>query len=94
MGLKAKALSGFLWSSAGTLGNGLVSFLVTIILARILTPEDFAIVALLTVFVTVSNVLVDSGFSQAIIRDDNPSSTDLSSVFYFNLCLSLIVSIR
>lgn len=85
MGLKAKALSGFLWSSAGTLGNGLVSFLVTIILARILTPEDFAIVALLTVFVTVSNVLVDSGFSQAIIRDDNPSSTDLSSVFYFKL---------
>lgn len=91
MGLKTKAISGFLWSSAGTLGNGLMSFLVTIILARILSPEDFAIVALLTVFVTVSNVLVDSGFSQAIIRDDNPSSTDLSSVFYFNLGLSLIL---
>lgn len=91
MGLKTKAISGFLWSSAGTIGNGLVSFLVTIILARILTPEDFALVALLTVFVTISNVIVDSGFSQAIIRDDNPSDIDLSSVFYFNLILSVLI---
>lgn len=89
MGLKAKAFTGFLWSSAGTLGNGLVSLLVTTVLARILTPEDFAIVALLTVFVTVSNVLVDSGFSQAIIRDDNLSAQDLSSVFLFNMTLSI-----
>lgn len=91
MGLKEKTFTGFLWSSAGTIGNGLVNLLVTIVLARILTPEDFAIVALLTVFVTVSNVIVDSGFSQAIIRDDNPSDTDLSSVFYFNLFLSVLL---
>ena len=89
MGLKAKAFSGFLWSSAGTLGNGLVNLLVTIVLARMLTPEDFALIALLTVFVTVSNVLVDSGFSQAIIRDDNPSEQDLSSVFMFNMALAI-----
>lgn len=89
MGLKAKAFTGFLWSSAGTLGNGFVNLLVTIVLARILTPEDFAIVALLTVFVTVSNVLVDSGFSQAIIRDDDLCDQDLSSVFLFNMTLSI-----
>lgn len=89
MGLRSEALSGFLWSSAGTLGNGLVSFIVTIILARLLTPADFALVALLNVFIAVSNVLVDSGFSQAIIRDDNPSNKDLTSVFIFNMALSI-----
>lgn len=88
MGLKAKAVSGFFWTSAGTLGNGLVSFLVTIILARILGPRDFALIALLTIFVAVSNVIIDSGFSQAIIRDDNPSQKDLSSVFFFNIIIS------
>lgn len=89
MGLRSKAFSGFLWSSAGTLGNGLLGLLVTVILARLLTPEDFALIALLTVFVAISNVLVDSGFSQAIIRDDNPSEQDLSSVFLFNMTLSV-----
>ncbi len=91
MSLKKTVLNGFIWSSIGTLGNGLVSFLVTIILARILTPSDFALIALLTVFISVSNVIVDSGFSQAIIRDDNPSDVDLSSIFIFNMIISTIL---
>lgn len=88
MGLRDKLLSGFFWTGLGTIGNGLISLLVTVLLARILTPEDFALIALLTIFVSVSNIIVDSGFSQAIIRDDNVSETDLSSVFWFNLVLS------
>jgi len=88
MSLKQKTVSGFLWTSAGMLGNGMVSFLVTMILARILLPYDFALVQLLAVFLAISNVIVDSGFSQAIIRDDNPTDKDLSSVFYFNIVLS------
>ena len=91
MSLRKTVLNGFIWSSIGTLGNGLVSFLVTIILARILTPSDFALIALLTVFISVSNVIVDSGFSQAIIRDDNPSDVDLSSIFIFNMIISTIL---
>lgn len=93
MGLKQNTISGFIWTSAGTIGNGLVSFLVTIILARILLPYDFALIELLVIFVAVSNVIVDSGFSQAIIRDDNPSEEDLSSVFYFNIALSFTLYI-
>jgi O-antigen/teichoic acid export membrane protein len=91
MSLKQKTVSGFIWTAAGMLGNGVVSFLVTMILARILLPYDFALVALLSIFLTISNVIVDSGFSQAIIRDDNPTETDLSSVFYFNIVLSFIL---
>ncbi len=93
MGLKQKTVTGFIWTSAGMLGNGFISFLVTMILARILLPYHFALVALLTIFLAISNVIVDSGFSQAIIRDDNPSEKDLSSVFYFNIALSLIIYI-
>lgn len=93
MGLKQKTISGFIWTGAGMLGNGLVSFLVTMILARILLPYDFALVELLLIFLAISNVIVDSGFSQAIIRDDNPSETDLSSVFYFNIALSFTLYI-
>ena len=75
------------------LGNGFMSFLVTMILARILMPYHFALVELLLIFLAISNVIVDSGFSQAIIRDDNPSEKDLSSVFYFNIVLSFTIYI-
>ncbi len=91
MGLRQKTVSGFIWTSAGALGNGVISFLVTMILARTLLPYDFAIVELLVIFITLSNVVVNSGFSQAIIRDENPSEKDLSSVFYFSLLLSLLI---
>ena len=91
--LKTKTVSGFIWTSAGMLGNGLMSFLVTMILARMLLPYDFAIIQLLAIFLAISNVIVDSGFSQAIIRDDNPSDKDLFSVFYFNIGLSFLIYI-
>lgn len=93
MGLKLKTQTGFIWTSAGTLVNGIISLIVTMILSRILTPFDFALIALLNVFLAVSNVVVESGFSQAIIRDDNPTQKDLSSVFYFNILLSLSIYI-
>lgn len=93
MGLKQKTIFGFVWTSVGTLGNGVISLLVTMILARLLTPYDFAVIELLAIFIAISNVFVDSGFSQAIIRDDNPSEIDLSSVFYFNIVLSSLIYI-
>ena len=82
MGLKQKTVHGFIWTSAGTLGHGIISIVVTMILARTLLPYDFALVELLIIFIALSNVVVDSGFSQAIIRDDNPTDKDLSSVFF------------
>lgn len=91
MGLKQKTVTGFLWSSAGTFGNGVISLIVTMVLARLLLPYHFALIALLTVFLSISNVIVDSGFSQALIRDDNPSQKDLSSVFYFNITISILI---
>lgn len=89
--LKKKILSGLIWTSMGMLGNGVVSLIVTMILARMLLPEHFALIEALMIFLAISNVIVDSGFSQAIIRDDDPSEIELSSVFYFNLVLSSVL---
>jgi len=93
MGLKQKAFAGFIWTSLGVVGNGLTNIIVTMILARLLTPNDFALIELLAIFIAVSNVFIDSGFSQAVIRDDHPTQTDLSSVFYFNFTASVIIYI-
>lgn len=93
MGLRNKAVDGFLWTSVGTIGAGLINFLITIILARILTPSDFGLIELLIVFTTISEVFIDSGFSQAIIRDKNATVEDLSSVFFLNLIIAFFLYI-
>lgn len=90
MSLKNNTLSGFIWTGLGTIGNGLTTILVTVVLARLLTPNDFATVELLAIFIAVSNIFIESGFSQAIIRDDSPTQNGLSTVFFFNLIVSVL----
>lgn len=90
MSLKKNTLSGFIWTSLGTVGNGLTTILVTVVLARLLTPNDFATIELLAIFIAVSNIFIESGFSQAIIRDDSPTQNGLSTVFFFNLIVSVL----
>ena len=75
----------FLWRFAERSGAQLVSFVVAVILARLLAPEVFGTVALVTVFTTVLNVFVDSGFANALIQKKDADDTDFSTVFYFNL---------
>ncbi len=91
MGLKHKTIAGFIWTFSGTVGSGVISFMVTMILARALTPSDFGILELMIVFTSLSTVIVDSGFTQAIIRDNNASLIDLSTVFFFNIIVSVII---
>lgn len=93
MGIKQKSFIGFLWSSLGTLSSGLISFFITLILARLLTPSDFGVIEILLSISVICNVFIDSGFSKAIIRDQNASDTDLSSIFYFNLIFSSVIYI-
>lgn len=91
MSLKRQAVKGITWTSIGTLGPALFNLLITIVLARLLTPSDFGIIELLIIFSTISDIIVDSGFSQAIIRDENATTQDLSSVFWLNLCVAFII---
>ncbi len=62
-----------------------------IVMARVLTPEDYGLVGMLTIFIAISQALVDSGFSQALIRKQDRTEIDNSTVFYFNIGIGLIL---
>lgn len=87
--LKDKTLKGAFWSSIERFSAQGVGFLVMVVMARILTPEDYGLVGELMVFIAVSQALVDSGFSQALIRKQDRSEIDNSTVFYFNIAIGL-----
>lgn len=89
--LKRKTISGMLWSFCDLMGNQGMQFLIQIVLARMLLPEHFGLIGMILVFVAVSNSLVDSGFTQALVREQNAGQTDYSTVFYFNLALSVFI---
>lgn len=88
--LKHKAISGFQWSFAGNLLNQGSNFLIGILLARLLSPKEFGLIGMLTFFVAVSQVFVDSGFGEALIRKKDEKEKDYSTVFYFNMAVGFI----
>ncbi|MBS1447181.1 MAG: lipopolysaccharide biosynthesis protein [Odoribacter sp.] len=89
--LKHKTLKGTIWSSIERFSVQGVQFIVMIIMARILTPEDYGLVGMLTIFITISQSLIDSGFSQALIRKRDRRQIDNSTVFYFNIAIGTIL---
>ena len=89
--LKNKTVRGVVWSSMERFSVQGILFLVMIVMARMLTPGDYGLVGMLTVFIAISQSLVDSGFSQALIRKQDRTETDNSTVFYFNLVIGLLM---
>lgn len=83
--LKKQAASGILWSAVERFSVQGIQFLIMIIMARLLSPKDYGLIGMLTVFIAVSQSLIDSGFSQALIRKQNRTEIDNSTVFYFNI---------
>lgn len=86
-----KVTSNFLWRFAERCGAQLVTFVVSIVLARLLTPEDYGTIALVTVFTTIMQVFVDSGLGTALIQKKDADDLDFSSVFYFNFVVCIIL---
>lgn len=84
-------ISNFIWRFAERCGAQLVTFIVSIVLARILDPEDYGTIALVTVFTTILQVFVDSGLGTALIQKKNADDLDFSSVFYFNFVVCLVL---
>lgn len=89
--LKAKTLTGTIWGALERFGPQGISFLVMIIMARILTPQDYGLVGMVLIFIFVAQSLVDSGFSQALIRKLDRNETDDSTTFYFNIAIGVIL---
>jgi len=90
--LKEKAVSATVWSGIDIFAKQGLQFGITLILARLLTPADYGTVGLLAVFIGLAGVFIDSGFSSALIQHKDINDTDLSSVFYFNISMSLLVA--
>lgn len=89
--LKYKTVKGVGWSFADNMANSGITFLVGLILARLLTPEEFGILGMITIFIVVSNTIIDSGFSSALIRKKDAVHIDYNTVFYFNLFISIFL---
>lgn len=89
--LKAKTVRGVGWSFIDNIASSGITFLVGLVLARLLTPAEYGIMAMIAIFIAVSNSLIDSGFSNALIRKVHIKRVDYNTVFYFNLLVSIIL---
>lgn len=88
-----KTVKNFIWRFAERCGAQLVTFIVSIVLARLLAPEDYGTIALVTVFTTILQVFVDSGLGTALIQKKDADDLDFSSVFYFNFFVCIVLYI-
>ena len=87
--LKQKALSGLTWSFIDNFAQRGITFIIGIILARLLLPSEFGLIGMITIFIAISTSFVDSGFGAALIRKQECTDTDFSTVFYFNMAIGV-----
>ena len=87
--LKSKTIRGVGWSFIDNIASSGITFLVGLVLARLLTPSEYGIMAMIAIFMAVSNSIIDSGFSNALIRKVCIERVDYNTVFYFNLVVSI-----
>lgn len=90
--LKNKTIKGLGWSAADNIAKLGITFIVSIILARLLSPEEYGLIGILTIFITVFNAVVDSGFTNALIRKKDATDIDFCTVFYTNLVISVFMA--
>lgn len=88
---KRNVASALIWKLLERVGTQGIQFLVQIVLARLLLPEDYGAIALITIFVNLANVFVQAGFNTALIQKKHTDSLDFSTVFYLSLALSVVL---
>ncbi|MDM0890783.1 lipopolysaccharide biosynthesis protein [Clostridium perfringens] len=89
--LKKKTLTGLFWTFTEVISNQGIQFLIQIFLSRLILPEEFGLIGMITVFIAISNSIIDSGFSNALIREKEVNQNDYSTVFYFNLITAIVI---
>ena len=80
-----------IWNAVERFGSSFFLFVSNLVLARLLSPDDFGCIGMLLVFISISDAIVDGGFGSALIQKKNPTATDYSTVFYWNLGLSFVL---
>ena len=91
--IKTKFINGVMWGIIEKFASLFVGFVITLILARILSPSDYGLINMIYIFTVLGTVLLDGGFGQAIIQRKTLTDGDISSVFYINLMMSAIIYI-
>ena len=89
--LKQKTIKGLTWNAVNNFITRGISFLLGILLARLLSPGDYGLIAMISVFIAILSVFIDSGMTNALIRKQDRSEADLATVFYFNLAVSCLI---
>ena len=90
--LRKKTIRGTVWSGIDTIAGQGVTFLVGLVLARLLTPQEYGLIGYILIIVAILNSIVDSGFSNALIRKKDAAGIDYDTTFIFNMALSLLMA--
>ncbi|MDE6423854.1 MAG: oligosaccharide flippase family protein, partial [Muribaculaceae bacterium] len=80
-----------IWNGVSQFGSTGITLLSTVILSRLLTPDDFAIIGIVTIFIAISQMMVDSEMGGALLRKPEVTVTDYSTLFYYNLGVSIVL---
>ena len=83
--------SGVIWSAIDKIAYSGMQLIINLILARLILPEEYALVAMISIFIAIGQTFIDSGFSQSLIHKQNRTTDDFSTVFYFNIGISTIL---
>lgn len=89
--LKKKTVNGVMWSAIERFSTQGIQFVFSILIARILIPSDYGVVAMLGIFMAISQAFIDSGFGMALIQKVNRTETDFSTVFFFNIIVGVLL---
>lgn len=87
--LKNKTIFGFVWRFLQNAGTQVVGFIISIVLARILTPDDYGVIALISTFTSIAMVCIQTGFSSSIVQKKELSDTDINTMFYSSAALGI-----
>lgn len=80
-----------IWTAVQRFGTMILSFVSNLILARLLSPDDFGAIGMLAIFIALSTNFIDGGFGAALVQKSNPTQKDYSTIFYWNLSLALVL---
>lgn len=89
--LRKQTIVGTIWSAFQRFGTLILSFIANMVLARLLTPDEFGCIAMLSIFIVIADTFMDSGLGSAIIQKKDATDIDFSTVFYFNLAIAFIL---
>lgn len=90
--LKSRTIQSLWWSAAENFGVQFIQFIIIIILARQLFPEDYGLIAMLAIFIAIAQSFVDSGFGSALIQKQDATQVHYSSIFFFNILMGILMA--